>query len=188
MKRDVAGQTIGAQMFDPEGAAFTGSVSVSVTKDHGTQTAGGGTAPSHKGNGFHSYQPTQGETDADHIAFTFTGSGAVPVTVQVYTSFPQSGDAYQEVIDQHTNSPSVEDIADEVATRKLTPIDVDGLTHASLMEAILAAVSGVADVSGSPEDPPIVITYMRRDGTTAKLAVTVGSAPGIRTASVIDPS
>lgn len=95
MKKNVASQSIGAQMITAaDGTAFTGAVSVLVTIDNGTQTAGGGTAPAHEGNGYHSYSPTQAETNGDHIAFTFTGTGAIPATVQVYTNFPQTGDSY----------------------------------------------------------------------------------------------
>lgn len=91
MIKNTASQIIGVQMVSAtDGTAFTGTVSCAVTKDGGTQTAGGGTV-THEGNGFHSYTPTQAETDADHIAFTFTGSGAIPATVQVYTI---AGDAF----------------------------------------------------------------------------------------------
>jgi hypothetical protein len=84
MYRNTASQVIGAQMVSAsDGSAFTGTVSVVVTKDGGTQSAGAGSVV-HEGNGFHSYTPTQGETDAAHVAFTFTGTGAVPSTVQVY--------------------------------------------------------------------------------------------------------
>jgi hypothetical protein len=95
MKKNVSSQSIGAQMVtSADGAAFTGAVSVAVTVDNGPQTAGAGAAPVHEGNGYHSYSPTQAETDGDHIAFTFTGSGAIPATVQVYTNFPQTGDSF----------------------------------------------------------------------------------------------
>lgn len=93
MKKNVASQNIGAQMITAaDGTAFTGAVSVLVTIDSGAQTAGAGTAPAHEGNGYHSYTPTQEETNGDHIAFTFTGTGAIPATVQVYTNFPQTQD------------------------------------------------------------------------------------------------
>lgn len=83
MFRNVASQVIGVQMITAaDGTAFTGSVSCFVTKDGGTQTAGAGTI-AHEGNGYHSYVPTAGETDATHVAFTFTGTGAIPATVQV---------------------------------------------------------------------------------------------------------
>lgn len=85
MRKNVASQIIGAQMTTAsDGTNFTGSVSVAVTVDGGTQGAGGGTGPTHEGNGFHSYIPTQAETNGNHVAFTFTGSGAITATVQVY--------------------------------------------------------------------------------------------------------
>jgi hypothetical protein len=97
MKKNVAGQSIGAQMITAaDGSAFTGSVTVYVTGDAGTQAAGsvGSGACTHEGNGYHTYAPSQGETNYDLIAFTFTGTGAIPVTVQVFTAFPQTGDSY----------------------------------------------------------------------------------------------
>lgn len=93
MKKNVASQSIGAQIITAaDGTAFTGTVSVFVTIDNGTQAAGVGAAPTHEGNGYHSYTPTPGETNGDHVAFTFTGAGAIPVTVQVFTNFPQTQD------------------------------------------------------------------------------------------------
>lgn len=88
MQKNVAGQKIGAQMVSAtDGSAFTGSVTVAVTGDAGTQATGsvGSGACTHEGNGYHTYAPAQAETNYDLIAFTFTGTGAVPVTVQVYT-------------------------------------------------------------------------------------------------------
>ena len=93
MKKNVASQSIGAEMITAaDGTIFTGAVSVLVTINNGTQTAGGGTAPAHEGNGYHSYTPTQAETNGDHIAFTFIGTGAISATIQVYTTFPQTQD------------------------------------------------------------------------------------------------
>lgn len=97
MKKNVASQVIGAQMVSAsDGSAFTGSVTCYVTGDGGTQAAGsvGSGACTHEGNGFHTYAPAQAETNYDHVAFTFTGSGAIPATVQVYPSFPQTGDSF----------------------------------------------------------------------------------------------
>ena len=100
MKKNVASQVIGAQLIDAsDGSAFTGSVTVAVTGDGGTQATGtvGSGACTHEGGGYHTYAPAQAETNYDLIAFTFSGSGAVPVTVQVYTSFPQTGDSYARI-------------------------------------------------------------------------------------------
>lgn len=66
-----------------DGSAFTSAVTCLVTKDGGTQVASANSV-THEGNGFHTYPPSQAETNADHIGFTFTGTGAVPQSVQVY--------------------------------------------------------------------------------------------------------
>lgn len=90
MQKNVSGQKIGCQMVSAsDGSAFTGSVTASVTGDAGTQATGsvGAGACAHEGNGYHTYAPAQAETNYDLIAFTFTGTGAVPATVQVYTRF-----------------------------------------------------------------------------------------------------
>jgi hypothetical protein len=93
MLKNVASQRIGAQMVSAtDGSAFTGAVTVSVTVDAGVQATGsvGAGACTHEGNGYHTYAPAQAETNGDLVAFTFTGSGAVPATVQVYT-MPTTG-------------------------------------------------------------------------------------------------
>jgi len=93
MKKNVASQSIGAQMITAaDGTNFTGTVTVVITIDNGTQSASGGTAPAHEGNGYHSYTPTQAETNGDHLAYTFTGTGAITHTVQTFTEFPQTVD------------------------------------------------------------------------------------------------
>lgn len=97
MKKNVASQVIGAQMTSAtDGSAFTGTVTVYVTGDGGTQAIGGTGSGicTHEGNGFHTYVPTQAETNYDHVAFTFIGTGAIPATIQAYTTFPQTGDSY----------------------------------------------------------------------------------------------
>lgn len=120
MKKNVASQVIGAQMVSAtDGSAFTGAVTCYVTGDGGTQAAGsvGSGACTHEGNGFHSYSPAQAETNYDHIAFTFIGAGAVPVTIQVYTSFPQTGDGYSRL-----GAPAGASIAADIAA---LPTDAD---------------------------------------------------------------
>lgn len=97
MKKNVASQVVGAQMLSAtDGSEFTGAVTVYVTVDGGTQAIGtvSSGACVHEGHGFHTYVPSQAETNGDHIAYTFVGSGALTATVQVYTDFPQTGDAF----------------------------------------------------------------------------------------------
>lgn len=87
MLKNTASQVIGAQMVSAaDGSAFTGSVTVYVTGNGGTQALGsvGSGACTHEGNGLHTYAPAQAETNYDHVAYTFIGSGAIPVTVQAY--------------------------------------------------------------------------------------------------------
>jgi hypothetical protein len=94
MIKNTAGQSIGAQMIAAtDGSAFTDAVTVYVCGDAGIQAAGsvGSGACTHEGNGYHTYAPAQAETNYSLIAFTFTGTGAIPVTVQVETA---GGDVY----------------------------------------------------------------------------------------------
>ena len=89
MKRNTAGQKIGAQLITAaDGSAFSGAVTVYVTKDAGVQTIGsvGSGAATSEGNGYYTYAPSQSETDGDLLAYTFVGTGAIPVTVQVVPS------------------------------------------------------------------------------------------------------
>src|SRR6478609_8549209 len=88
MQRNASGQFIGAEMITiADGSNFTGTVTVYVTLDNGSQTIGSVSSGvcTHKGRGYHSYAPSQAETNADHYAFTFTGTGAITTTVQGYT-------------------------------------------------------------------------------------------------------
>lgn len=110
MKKNVAGQTIGAQMITAaDGSAFIGVVTAYYTIDNGAQTIGsvGSGICTHKGNGYHSYTPTAAETNGDHIAWTFIGVGAVNATPQLYTGFPQTVDndvANQSILAQVTGT------------------------------------------------------------------------------------
>ena len=93
MKKNVSGQVIGVQLINSaDGTPFTGVATVLITVDGGSQSASGGVGPTHEGNGYHTYLPTQAETNGDQIGFTWTGSGSITSSVQVYTTFPQSVD------------------------------------------------------------------------------------------------
>lgn len=92
MKKNIAGQHIGAQMITAaDGTNFTGVVSMLVTKD-GVQAAGLGVAPVHLGSGYYDYSPTQADTNADNVGFTFSGTGAITASVTRDPTFPQSVD------------------------------------------------------------------------------------------------
>lgn len=84
MIKNRAGQTVGAELVSASnGAAFSGAVTVYVTGDGGTQALGG--AAVLEGNGYYTYVPAQAETNYDQIGFTFTGTGAIPVSVPIFT-------------------------------------------------------------------------------------------------------
>lgn len=101
MKKNVASQSIGAQLIaKADGTPVTsGTTTVYVTGDNGTQAAGsvGSGACTHEGNGYWSYAPAQAETNYDHVAFTFVNTNAVNATVQVFTTFPQTGDNFSRI-------------------------------------------------------------------------------------------
>ncbi len=89
MRKNTASQTIGGQMVTAsDGSVFTGAVTAYVTVDAGTQAIGsvGSGVCTHEGNGYHTYAPAQAETNGDLLGFTFIGTGAVPATVQVFTT------------------------------------------------------------------------------------------------------
>ena len=85
MQKNVAGQKIAFQAISStDGSAVTsGTPTVYVTVDAGIQGAGGGST-SHEGNGCWTYAPTQAETNGDHVVFTFTLTGAINQSVNVY--------------------------------------------------------------------------------------------------------
>jgi hypothetical protein len=88
MIRNQSGQTVGAQMTNATtGADFTGTVTVYVTGDGGTQAIGsvGSGVCTHEGNGYHTYAPSAAETNYALAAFTFIGSGAITVTKEYPT-------------------------------------------------------------------------------------------------------
>lgn len=140
MKKNVASQKVGAQMVSAtDGSAFTGSVTVEVTLDAGTQATGsvGSGACTHEGNGYHTYAPAQAETNGDLAAFTFHGTGAIPVTVQIYTSFPQS-------VDNATNIALIKTSTDEIGTAGA------GLTNINLPNQTMDIVGNITgNLSGS---------------------------------------
>jgi hypothetical protein len=117
MKKNVAGQVIGAQMISATtGDTFSGTVTCYVTGDTSSQTLGASASGVciQKGNGLFDYIPTQAETNYNRIAFTLIGTGAIPVTVQVFTNYPQTGDAYAAVVGGLTISGTVTGVTNPV--------------------------------------------------------------------------
>lgn len=157
-----------------DGSAFSGSVTCYVTGDGGTQAAGSVSsgACTHEGNGFHTYAPAQAETNYDHVAFTFTGSGAVPATVQVYTSFPQTGDSYARL-----GAPVGASISADIAGVQSDANDLQTRIPAALVSGRMDASVGAmaADVLTSTALASSAVTEIQFGLSTL-------DAAGIRTA------
>jgi hypothetical protein len=192
MKRNVASQVIGAQLVSATtGAAFTSAVTVYVTGDAGTQAAGsvGSGACTHEGNGFHTYTPAQAETNYDHVAFTFTGTGAIPATVQVYTTFPQTGDSFARLGAPAGASVSA-DVAAVKAETALIVADTNELqtdwANGGRLDVILDARSSQTSVDDLPTNAELatalgtaddaVLTAIDALPTNAELATALGTA------------
>lgn len=182
MKKNVASQVVGAQMVSAtDGSAFTGSVTVSVTGDGGTQATGsvGSGACTHEGNGFHTYAPAQAETNYDHVAFTFTATGAVPATVQIYTSFPQTGDGFARL-----GAPAGASVSVDIAAVKTQTAAIEVDTQDIQGRLPAALVSGRIDASvGAMAANVITAAATAADFTTEVTAgLSTLDAAGVRTA------
>jgi hypothetical protein len=150
MKKNVAGQIVGAQInAKADGTPVTtGTTEVYVTGDGGTQAIGSSGSPActHEGNGFWTYAPAQAETNYDHVAFTFVHADGINATVQVYPTFPQTGDSFARI-----GAPVGASISADVAAVPTTvwAYVVEGSRTATQMmrgfaAALLAKASGMA--------------------------------------------
>jgi len=177
MKKNVASQKIGAQLISAsDGSAFTGAVTVYVTGDAGTQAIGsvGSGACTHEGNGYHTYAPAQAETNYDLIAFTFIGTGAIPVTVQIFTSFPQTGDSYVEVTNGTYGLSAIETLVDGVESTLATLP-----TNASIADAVWdEATVGHTTAGTFGEQVKTDIDAILDDTGTSGVVVAAGSKTG----------
>lgn len=193
MLKNTAGQRIGAQLVSAtDGSAFTGAATVYVTGDAGAQAVGsvGSGACVHEGNGYHTYAPAQAETNYDLAAFTFVGSGAVPVTVQVYT---RAGDAFTRL-----GAPAGASIAADIASVQADTNDLQtrvpaalvggridasvGAMAANVLTAAATAADFVTEVQGAAAaaltayDPP----------TNAEMEARTLAAASYATAAAVD--
>jgi len=181
MKKNVAGQVIGAEMITAaDGTAFTGSVTCYYTIDGGSQTLGsvGSGVCTHEGNGLHTYTPAQGETNGNHIAWTFIGTGAIPVTIQVYPAFPQTGDTFTRL-----GAPAGASIAADLLV-------IDNFVD-ELETRLSAARAGYLDnLSAGAVALEATLTAMKGGGWTTETLVAIKAAidallpTGVRTVTI----
>jgi hypothetical protein len=85
VRKNTAGQVVDFQAVSKTDGSdvTTGTPVVYYKIDNGSQATGTGTV-THEGNGSWSYAPTQAETNGNHVAFTFTLSGAVSQLLNLY--------------------------------------------------------------------------------------------------------
>lgn len=160
MKKNVASQSIGCQMITAaDGTAFTGTVTAYKTIDGGTQAIGtvGSGVCTHEGNGYHSYAPAQAETNGDHIAWTFIGTGAIPATIQVYTGFPQSVDN-NVLAAGATGFAAIDTVVDAIKakTDNLPSDPADQSLVIAATDALATLINGLEDLSAAQVNAELV--------------------------------
>ena len=178
MKKNTASQVIGAQMVSAtDGSAFTGTVTVYVTGDGGAQALGsvGSGVCTHEGNGFHTYLPATAETNYDHIGFTFIGTGAIPSTVQLYTEFPQTGDAFARL-----GAPAGASTAADIAAVKVDTAAVKVKTD--FLPSATAGAAGGVFIAGT--NAATTITTALTTTFTGNLTGSVASVTALAADSV----
>lgn len=177
MKKNTAGQVVVAQLASKtDGSAVTtGPTSVYLSGDGGLQTllTTGSPEAQHLGNGVWAHYPSAAQTNFDHVAFTFINSNAVPVTVQVWTSFPQTGDSYAR-IGPEIGSPSAtltRDLFDLLAAVANNFARLGAPANASIA-ADIAAVKNVLPAALSGGRMDCAVNAMANNVITAAVIAT----------------
>jgi hypothetical protein len=174
-------------------------VTIYVTKDAGTQAIGtvGSGVCTHEGNGYHTYSPSQAETDGDLIAFTFIGTGAVPVTVQVahasevwdvdYSLHKIAG-TFGKLMDILRKSNTViEGTILASPTPTTTTFKISGADYPT--GALEHAVLWMSTGTSAEQNSPILTTVNNGDGTlTITLEEALVTAPIAGDVVLIDPT
>lgn len=120
MRKNVASQVVAAQLVSKTDGSniTTGPTTCYVLGDGGTQTLGQTGSPSgecvHEGNGLWTYNPLQTETNYDHVVFTFVNASAITTSIQIYTSFPQTGDNFARL-----GAPAGASVSADIAAAKV---------------------------------------------------------------------
>jgi hypothetical protein len=178
MNKNVANQTIGAQMLTTAFAEFSGTVTVYITGDGGTQTLGtvGSGVCTNKGHGYYLYQPSQAETNFNLIGFTFIGTGAITQTIQVPTSI-QTGDAYARL-----GAPAGASVSADIAavTSDVLAIPTTVLTESynadgsapTIAQALLVIMQMLTEMSISGT----TVTIKKLDGSTTAFTLMTNDA------------
>jgi hypothetical protein len=86
-RKNVAGQYICFQGVDATTGGIKSGVTWTIRRSiDGTAAAGGGSVTEDGTTGWYSYAMSQADTNGNNIGFNFTGTGAVPQTVNIITT------------------------------------------------------------------------------------------------------
>ncbi len=155
----------------------TGTPTVYVTGDGGTQATGTGTA-AHEGNGCWSYAPTQAETNYNHAAYTMKLATAVTQTVNVYTR-PANFGALQIPADGRV----------QVDVRELNGSDTDGNNAVLSLKGIdIQADDGTIPLfisAGGTCGQNAVVIQSARDGYDTLVVQKIGGAVTGRAIAIV---
>jgi hypothetical protein len=151
MIRNVAGQVAGGQLTTiATGAPFTGTVTVYVTGDGGTQAIGavGAGICTNEGNGYFTYRPSQAETNYASVAFTFTGAGAVSET----TTYETITTAQQSAMIATGTTPISDVLSDMLVIDNELDITAGGADESRAISAIGMAIRAFEAVIANVPD------------------------------------
>ena len=152
MKQNVANQFVGTMMtYAASGTPVvtSGAVTVYVRASSLAMQLGavGGGVCVPNSYGLHHYVAAASETNFEWIAFTFVASGAVNVTNQLYTEFPQTGDSFARIGAPVGASVSVDVSSIQVGVNSLYA-RVGAPVGASLAVDVSSVQTGVNSIYG----------------------------------------
>ena len=167
MKKNTASQFVNCEVLNLDGSDFSGTVTVYVTGDNGSQTLGsvGSGVATSKGRGLFQYAPAQAETNYDTIAFTFIGSGAASASRHYDTTFPQTGDAFTRL-----GAPAGASTAADIAAIKA--VLPSALVSGRIDSSTGAMAANVITAAATASD---YVTEMTAAATAATPTVTAGT-------------
>jgi hypothetical protein len=178
-------------------------VTVYVTIDAATQSIGtvGSGAATHEGNGYHTYNPSQAETNGTLIAFTFVGTGAVPATVQFVVADETADAVWDEAYSGHTTAGTFGKLMDILRksnnviegtilsspTPTTTVFRISGANYPT--GALEHSVLWMSTGTSAEQNSPILTTVNNGDATlTITLEEALTTAPVAGDTVLIDPT
>jgi hypothetical protein len=168
-RKNVAGQHVCFQLLlTATGAVATGLTPAVRRCIDGTFAAGGGTVTEDGTTGSYKYAMSQADTNGNNISFIFTGTGAMPVCVNIVTTAADPTDAADFGL---TNlDPTV--IADALLDRDMsTGTDSGSTTVRTMRQALRFLRNKFAIVAGT-------LTVYKEDDTTASWTAAITTTAG----------